>query len=232
MIAPPAPSAAAGVGLVIPPRIEPRTATIRTSGGKTTRISSFLAQHWPQSTAIQRMATRDQHQDHSTPARCVGRSADIHQQASTTPMPPIINRTRSREGDTPRAVVRIKRSRSARIAMPVPMGAARDSCCNAAAHLFAQTFGLLRHRLRLRFRLLRQCRIPARLTVQIDHRSLALSLTLVRRLRLRRCQRSWTRQCWLPTMPRLPNRSARQSDRPARPRNHVNASPRVTVLRW
>ena len=42
MIAPAAPSAAAGVGLVMPPRIEPRTATIRTSGGKTTRNSSFL----------------------------------------------------------------------------------------------------------------------------------------------------------------------------------------------
>ncbi len=42
MIAPPAPSAAAGVGLVMPPRIEPSTATIKTSGGKTTRSTSFL----------------------------------------------------------------------------------------------------------------------------------------------------------------------------------------------
>ena len=31
MIAPPAPNAAAGVGLVIPPRIDPNTATIKTS---------------------------------------------------------------------------------------------------------------------------------------------------------------------------------------------------------
>ena len=38
---PAAPSAAAGVGLVMPPRIEPRHATISTSGGKTTRNSSF-----------------------------------------------------------------------------------------------------------------------------------------------------------------------------------------------
>ena len=43
MIAPPAPSAAAGVGLVMPPRIEPSTATININGGKTTRISSFRA---------------------------------------------------------------------------------------------------------------------------------------------------------------------------------------------
>ncbi len=43
MIAPAAPSAAAGVGLVMPPRIEPSTATISTSGGKTTRSSSFFA---------------------------------------------------------------------------------------------------------------------------------------------------------------------------------------------
>ena len=40
-IAPPAPSAAAGVGLVIPPRIEPRTATIKTSGGNTILMRSF-----------------------------------------------------------------------------------------------------------------------------------------------------------------------------------------------
>jgi hypothetical protein len=43
MIAPAAPRAAAGVGLVIPPRIEPSTATIRISGGKTTRRRSFRA---------------------------------------------------------------------------------------------------------------------------------------------------------------------------------------------
>ena len=43
MIAPPAPSAAAGVGLVMPPRIEPSTATISTSGGNTTRIRSLCA---------------------------------------------------------------------------------------------------------------------------------------------------------------------------------------------
>ena len=37
-------SAAAGVGLVIPPRIEPSTATISTSGGKTTpcQMEHFL----------------------------------------------------------------------------------------------------------------------------------------------------------------------------------------------
>ena len=40
-IAPPAPSAAAGVGLVIPPKIEPRTATINISGGNTILIRSF-----------------------------------------------------------------------------------------------------------------------------------------------------------------------------------------------
>ena len=40
-IAPPAPSAAAGVGLVIPPKIDPRTATIKTSGGNTILIRSF-----------------------------------------------------------------------------------------------------------------------------------------------------------------------------------------------
>ena len=40
-IAPPAPSAAAGVGLVIPPKIEPRTATIKTSGGNTILMRSF-----------------------------------------------------------------------------------------------------------------------------------------------------------------------------------------------
>ncbi len=43
MIAPAAPSAAAGVGLVIPPRIDPRTATISIKGGNTTRIRSFCA---------------------------------------------------------------------------------------------------------------------------------------------------------------------------------------------
>ena len=42
MIAPAAPRAAAGVGLVIPPSIDPKTATIRTSGGKTTLNNSFL----------------------------------------------------------------------------------------------------------------------------------------------------------------------------------------------
>ena len=41
MIAPAAPRAAAGVGLVIPPRIDPKTATMRTSGGKTTLKSSL-----------------------------------------------------------------------------------------------------------------------------------------------------------------------------------------------
>ena len=40
-IAPPAPSAAAGVGLVIPPKMDPRTATIKTSGGNTTLMRSF-----------------------------------------------------------------------------------------------------------------------------------------------------------------------------------------------
>ena len=43
MMAPPAPSAAAGVGFVIPPRIEPKTATIKSNGGNTTRINSTSA---------------------------------------------------------------------------------------------------------------------------------------------------------------------------------------------
>ena len=43
MIAPAAPKAAAGVGLVIPPKIEPKTATMRTSGGKTTLKISLSA---------------------------------------------------------------------------------------------------------------------------------------------------------------------------------------------
>ena len=41
-IAPPAPNAAAGVGLVIPPSIEPSTATIKINGGNTTRNNSLL----------------------------------------------------------------------------------------------------------------------------------------------------------------------------------------------
>ena len=43
IIAPAAPKAAAGVGLVMPPKIEPKTATIRTRGGKTTLKSSLSA---------------------------------------------------------------------------------------------------------------------------------------------------------------------------------------------
>ena len=43
MIAPAAPRAAAGVGLVIPPSMDPKTATIRTSGGKTTLNNSLSA---------------------------------------------------------------------------------------------------------------------------------------------------------------------------------------------
>ncbi len=43
IIAPAAPRAAAGVGLVIPPRIDPNTATISTRGGKTTLKSSLSA---------------------------------------------------------------------------------------------------------------------------------------------------------------------------------------------
>ena len=43
IIAPAAPKAAAGVGLVIPPKIEPKTATMRTRGGKTTLKSSLSA---------------------------------------------------------------------------------------------------------------------------------------------------------------------------------------------
>ena len=48
MIAPAAPSAAAGVGLVIPPRIDPKTATMRTSGGKTTLKARYLQASIPQ----------------------------------------------------------------------------------------------------------------------------------------------------------------------------------------
>ena len=40
--APPAPKAAAGVGLVIPPKIDPRTAIIKIKGGNTTLNNSFL----------------------------------------------------------------------------------------------------------------------------------------------------------------------------------------------
>tara|TARA_A100001015_G_scaffold316086_1_gene429489 strand:- start:286 stop:630 length:345 start_codon:yes stop_codon:yes gene_type:complete len=39
--APPAPKAAAGVGLVTPPKMDPKTATIKTTGGTTTLITSI-----------------------------------------------------------------------------------------------------------------------------------------------------------------------------------------------
>ena len=41
IIAPAAPRDAAAVGLVIPPRIEPNTATIKITGGETTRNASI-----------------------------------------------------------------------------------------------------------------------------------------------------------------------------------------------
>ena len=41
--APPAPLAAAGVGLVTPPKIEPNTAIINTTGGTTTLITSIFS---------------------------------------------------------------------------------------------------------------------------------------------------------------------------------------------
>ena len=73
MIAPPAPRAAAGVGLVMPPRIEPSTAMISTSGGKTTRSSSLRAsQPGRESHAVERQQKRHQQHEESR-AGCGGR---------------------------------------------------------------------------------------------------------------------------------------------------------------
>ena len=158
MIAPPAPRAAAGVGLVIPPRIDPSTATIRTSGGKTTRISSFWRTDSHTGTHHTAMATKGKPSAPHDARRCFRSDQQQYPPSSarTTPMPPIINGRQIRRGRHTARCVRIRLSKINKIAMPVPIGRSVLQLASiAAANASGSAFRLAQHRQRFDRHLLR-----------------------------------------------------------------------------
>ena len=126
IIAPPAPKAAAGVGLVIPPRIDPKTATIRISGGNTTRISSFSAKR---TTAVRRPyrinTIGGTNKIRVTPGEVSGLINTMSNSiVKATPTKPTTRGRKSWLGATPRAVVRTRVIKINPTAIPKPIGAA------------------------------------------------------------------------------------------------------------